>query len=165
MSYQSWSVVFGEQPSAAKWNILGTNDAAFNNGTGIPSGDAESAYVATSQSTSSTSYTDLATAGPAATAVVGTTGFLFVGVTCKTTPDTSAGTSFMGIALSGANTLAAADKYAVEFRRDANATLAMWGGSWLITGLTPGSTTVTAKYKVGANNASFEHRHVFAIPL
>lgn len=35
MAYQSWSVVFGEQPSAAKWNILGTNDAGFNDGTGI----------------------------------------------------------------------------------------------------------------------------------
>lgn len=29
MTYASWSVVFGEQPSAAKWNILGTNDAFF----------------------------------------------------------------------------------------------------------------------------------------
>lgn len=38
MAYQSWSVVFGEQPSAAKWNILGTNDASFNDGTGIGSG-------------------------------------------------------------------------------------------------------------------------------
>lgn len=35
MSYTSWSVVFGEQPSAAKWNQLGSNDASFNNGTGI----------------------------------------------------------------------------------------------------------------------------------
>lgn len=35
MSYAAWSVVFGEQPSAAKWNILGTNDASFNDGTGI----------------------------------------------------------------------------------------------------------------------------------
>lgn len=35
MAYQSWSVVYGEQPSAAKWNILGTNDAGFNDGTGI----------------------------------------------------------------------------------------------------------------------------------
>lgn len=34
-AYASWSVVFGEQPSAAKWNILGTNDASFNDGTGI----------------------------------------------------------------------------------------------------------------------------------
>jgi hypothetical protein len=37
MAYQSWSVVFGEQPSAAKWNILGSNDASFNDGTGIAS--------------------------------------------------------------------------------------------------------------------------------
>lgn len=35
MGYSSWSVVFGEQPSAAKWNILGTNDSSFNDGTGI----------------------------------------------------------------------------------------------------------------------------------
>lgn len=38
MAYASWSVVFGEQPSAAKWNILGTNDASFNDGTGIANG-------------------------------------------------------------------------------------------------------------------------------
>ncbi len=38
MAYASWSVVFGEQPSAAKWNILGTNDASFNDGTGLPNG-------------------------------------------------------------------------------------------------------------------------------
>lgn len=35
MSYQSWSVVFGEQPSAAKWNILGTNDADFDTRTTV----------------------------------------------------------------------------------------------------------------------------------
>lgn len=38
MSYQVWSVVFGEIPSATKWNILGGNDAAFNDGTGIANG-------------------------------------------------------------------------------------------------------------------------------
>lgn len=30
MAYASWSVTFGEQPSAAKWNVLGTNDAYFD---------------------------------------------------------------------------------------------------------------------------------------
>jgi len=35
MAYATWSVVFGEQPSASKWNILGSNDASFNDGTGI----------------------------------------------------------------------------------------------------------------------------------
>lgn len=35
MAYVAWSVVFGEQPTASKWNILGTNDASFNDGTGV----------------------------------------------------------------------------------------------------------------------------------
>lgn len=38
MSYQTWSVVYGEQPSATKWNILGQNDESFNDGTGIGNG-------------------------------------------------------------------------------------------------------------------------------
>ena len=29
MAYRAWSVVYAEQPSAAKWNILGSNDAHF----------------------------------------------------------------------------------------------------------------------------------------
>jgi hypothetical protein len=35
MSFQTWSVVYGEQPSASKWNILGTNDQSFNDGSGL----------------------------------------------------------------------------------------------------------------------------------
>jgi hypothetical protein len=35
MAYTAWSVIAGEQPTAAKWNILGTNDASFNDATGI----------------------------------------------------------------------------------------------------------------------------------
>lgn len=35
MAYAAFSVVFGETPSASKWNILGTNDAAFNSGGGV----------------------------------------------------------------------------------------------------------------------------------
>lgn len=34
MAYTSWSVAFGEQPSAAKWNQLGGNDAALAAGYG-----------------------------------------------------------------------------------------------------------------------------------
>lgn len=38
MAYTAWSVVFGEQPTAAKWNELGENDAAFNDGSGFAAG-------------------------------------------------------------------------------------------------------------------------------
>lgn len=37
-NYAAWSVVAGEQPTTAKWNILGTNDAAFNTGQGLNDG-------------------------------------------------------------------------------------------------------------------------------
>jgi hypothetical protein len=33
--YTAWSVAFGDQPTTAKWNQLGTNDASFNNGNGL----------------------------------------------------------------------------------------------------------------------------------
>jgi hypothetical protein len=35
MAYTPWSVIFGEQPTAAKWNELGANDASFNDGSGM----------------------------------------------------------------------------------------------------------------------------------
>lgn len=35
MGYTAFSVTFGEVPTAAKWNYLGTNDESFNDGTGI----------------------------------------------------------------------------------------------------------------------------------
>jgi hypothetical protein len=36
--YTLWSVVAGEQPTTAKWNILGNNDASFNSGVGFNDG-------------------------------------------------------------------------------------------------------------------------------
>lgn len=38
MAYASWTVTAGETPTASKWNILGTNDASFNDGTGFQNG-------------------------------------------------------------------------------------------------------------------------------
>lgn len=35
MAYTAWSVVYGEQPTAAKWNQLGANDAGFKDMTNV----------------------------------------------------------------------------------------------------------------------------------
>lgn len=59
MAYQSWSVVFGEQPSASKWGILGTNDASFNNGTGL----GDDTILATKMALAATSSANGGTAG------------------------------------------------------------------------------------------------------
>ena len=60
MGYTSWDVVFGEQPSAAKWNILGTNDSSFNDGSGIGNGNAtlSNIYCFRAYASGSTTLTD-----------------------------------------------------------------------------------------------------------
>lgn len=45
MAYTAWSVVYGEQPTAAKWNQLGTNDAGFKDGTNFDSGIIKTAHL------------------------------------------------------------------------------------------------------------------------
>lgn len=46
MAYTAWSVVYGEQPTAAKWNQLGTNDAGFKDGTNIDAGAIGTTHLA-----------------------------------------------------------------------------------------------------------------------
>lgn len=68
MAYAAFSVVFGEQPSAAKWNILGTNDASFNDGTGIATSAITTAKIAnaaiTSEKLAPTIYQNLSVSYP-----------------------------------------------------------------------------------------------------
>lgn len=45
MAYTAWSVVFGEQPTAAKWNQLGTNDAGFKDGTNFDADIIKSKHI------------------------------------------------------------------------------------------------------------------------
>lgn len=49
MSYNAWSVVFGEIPSATKWNLLGSNDDSFNDGTGIADDKILTRHIADNQ--------------------------------------------------------------------------------------------------------------------
>ena len=78
MGYTAWSVVYGEQPSAAKWNILGTNDASFNDGTGIADDAIKTAtrvdnpYKASAESSAATS---IATGPAGAQITLGTEDF------------------------------------------------------------------------------------------
>lgn len=161
MAYASWSVVFGEQPSAAKWNILGTNDAAFNNGTGLPSAGATTAFVATGQTTTSTTYTDLATVGPAVTITVGSTGLVLVGIHAQSS-NSGANLNYTSFTISGATTLAAADKYSIG---TPGTSTGQESGVWILSSQAAGSTTYTAKYRVNSGTGTFTNRHIFAIPL
>jgi hypothetical protein len=99
------------------------------------------AAVTTSQATTSTSYTDLSTAGPAVTVTTGTTAL----VTIQTLgADAVSNRQFMSFAISGATTVSAGTY-------EQGPTTAGDNGfrvsSFVVTGLTAGSNVFTCKYK------------------
>lgn len=168
MAYASWSVVFGEQPSAAKWNILGTNDAAFNNGTGIPTASAATASETSSTgTTTSTSYTATLTSGgtnPVVTLTVGATGIVSVYIYSYSNDNGANVATFTSFALSSANTLAADDSRSIKYSIPTGGGSGGYGAAFLLTGLTPGSTVFTMQYRVVSGTGSYSNRRIAVIP-
>ena len=70
----------------------------------------------------------------------------------------------MGFAVSGATTVAAADTQSLNLiSATANAS-AQVTATYLVTGLTAGSNTFTAKYKAGSNTCTFVNRSMIVTP-
>lgn len=126
--------------------------------------DPTSASVATNQSTTSTSFTDLATAGPAVTATTDTEALVVIRARMYNSGVGRLCT--MGFAVSGASTVAASDVDSVSSGPFTNANDGMRAGVVVhVSGLTPGSNTFTCKYKANADTAIFEDRVITVIPL
>lgn len=129
---------------------------------GYAYGQSATATVDTSQTTTSTSYADLATVGPTVTLTTGTKAL----VICYTEQSNSStqinSTSF---AVSGATTIAASD----AFRFQINQSVAnyIYSGSIvkIVSGLTAGSNTFTVKYKVGGATGTFLNRVISVIDM
>lgn len=126
----------------------------------------EYADVSTQESTTSTSYTNLSTSGPAITIDTGTTAFITFGCSCFN--NASNGGASMSVAVSGASTVAAANTWECGNYQTATTTSAAVHSSrtYKFTGLTAGSNTFTAKYGArfsgggGTGTATFEHRWI-----
>lgn len=122
---------------------------------------AASATVLTSETTTSTSYVTLTTTTDRVTVTVGANGLLLVSIYCGLS-NSGANFSGMSFSLSGANTQAASDTFAIA----ANGTnVVRLGASFLLTGLTPGSTIVFAGYSVNSGTGTFVNRRITAVPL
>jgi hypothetical protein len=123
------------------------------------------AKVATSQTTTSDSFTDLATAGPAVTLTTGTK--VLVIVSCFANNDTSNRYAWMDFAISGATTRNASDTTALGLEQSGASSNQNLGASRanLVT-VTAGSNTFTAKYaRNGAGTATFKERSIIVIDL
>lgn len=120
--------------------------------------------VATSQGTSSTSYVDLATV-QAVSVTVGQNGLLLVIISTRFTNNTQHSQNFMSFALSGANTVAADDANSIMLQAYANGAIGYLSGAFLLSGLNPGATTITAQFRVNSGTGGFLARRIQAIPL
>lgn len=129
-------------------------------------------FLATSQTTTSTSYTDLATAGPSVTLTTGTSAI--VSVSCiasnnQANANAESGVTYMGFAVSGASTVTAADARAGFGPQIHTSHSQNRSGTFLVTGLTAGSNTFTAKYRVGGalatGTGTFSNRHITVLAL
>lgn len=126
-----------------------------------------SATVATSQTTSSTSYADLATVGPSVTLTVPQSGEVTVEYSAWTNHSAAGQSIFLSFAMSGSNTLAANDANSAQIRQMAispGTLVGTVGRKIHLKGLTPGTTTFTLKYKTTAANATFADRHIIVEP-
>jgi hypothetical protein len=118
--------------------------------------------VSASESTSSTSYTDLTTTGPAATVTTGTNAIVFI--TAEMSNSTVNAPARCSFDVTGATTTAANDNFsAVLISATANAHARMSVVHFI--SLTPGSNTFTMKYKAASGTATFVRRSLAIIPL
>jgi hypothetical protein len=135
-------------------------DAAY-----VVRAEAQGARVDTVEATTATAYTDLATPGPAVTVVVGASGKVKVTLGCAAYNSLTSTYSGMSVALSGANVFAANDSNIVAVISPLTSTGPDGSKSYILTGLAPGSTTFTAKYRVGGGTGTFSRRTIDVIPL
>jgi hypothetical protein len=125
------------------------------------------AYVGTKQNTTSSSYTDLTTSGPAVTLTTGTKALVIVSF--EGTNRAANRSAWMSFAVSGATTVAATDTNALKITQS---TLD-WepfraSSATLVTGLTAGSNTFTAKYRsdtITTCTADFAYREILVVDM
>lgn len=135
---------------------------------------ADTVAVATAEGTTSTFPVDLATAGPAVTVTIGANGLALVSISASIYSSAELILGHMGFAMSGANTLTADLNRALTFGRTGAAagnlggstSPGRFGATFLMEGLTPGSTTFTTKYgEEGGGTAVFGDRRIAVVPL
>ncbi len=127
---------------------------------------AQYATVATSQTTTSASYTDLATVGPICTVTIGVNGMAWVQMSADAQNNTANSYSVIAFDISGATTRAPAPPYESFYQHYSSNTEIKLSYGVLVTGLTPGITTFTLKYKiVTASTSTFQARELSVLPL
>lgn len=122
----------------------------------------QTATVATSQTTASSSYVDLATVGPTVTVTTGTIAVAFFCAAVSNSGTSSA--TDVSVAVSGATSVAASDAWRTVLDGVAGGNVNRSVGMHCFTGLIAGSNTFTMKYKTGSGTGTFANRELIVFP-
>jgi hypothetical protein len=149
-----------QKASASQFGIAKVDGTTITASGGVITAPANvppgAAMTRADESTSSTSYVDLATVGPAVTMVTGTSVLvIYSGGAYK--PSGGGNSCYMSVAVSGATTLAASDSWNATIDGNTFAQ-SIAGNIVVLTGLTAGTNTFTVKYKVNGSTFHFFDR-------
>jgi len=140
------------QATGMKWAAV--TATAANNST---------AFVATQESTTSTSYTALTTA-LATTVTTGTRALVII--TAEIELALNAARGYMSYAVSGATTIASSDAFSINIKTNADQTIDAHSYAYIVTGLTAGSNTFTTQYRSGQGaTVYFTNRRISVIDM
>ena len=121
------------------------------------------AFVATNQSTTSTSYTALATAS-SVTVTTGTKALVMI--TCELEMTATTHRAFMSYAVSGATTIASSDAFAINMKIAAAQTIDAHSYAYIVTGLTAGSNIFTTQFRSSTGDAVyFANRRISVVDM
>lgn len=117
----------------------------------------------TAQSTTQTTYVDVATPGPSVTLTTGAQAIVFLVSEMANTG--AGGSSYVTYVISGATNASASDLGELIFTQGSSlADDRYMSVSW-VTGLTPGSNTFTMKYKVSFSSGTFTNRYILVMTV
>lgn len=123
----------------------------------------QNGFSSGSDTTSSTTYTNLDTStGPAVTVTTGTQALVILATSAANS--VAANISRMSYAISGATTSSATDSHSVAYSNTGsagnNCANIVWESQ-----LTPGSNTFTAQYRVAGGTGTFSSRRIVVVPF
>lgn len=126
--------------------------------------DPQSNTVNTSENTTSTSYTGLATSGPAVSAVSDTRCIIWF--TAQMNNANASQESLSSVAVSGATSIASSDNYCIDVQQPSGGTAFVDVTCCRAVRLTvtPGTNTYTMEYRVSGGTGTFRRRSIVVLP-
>lgn len=119
--------------------------------------------ISTSQTTTSTSYTNLSTVGPAVTVETGTEALAFW--TCDLSNSSADASTIVSVECKGTSNHPARDSWRSMNDGVPASQVSRASGFHRFEAITPGSNTFTMKYRVSSGTGTFADRHLFVLPF